>query len=73
VCTSYTIEVWQRDSKFWIASGEVISEDNSYELWLAGVVWDWRNDYKEDRPHGAIGRKPPISLHLPAGAASPSP
>jgi putative transposase len=33
----------------------------------------WRNYYNEDRPHGAIGHKPPISLHLPGGAASPSP
>jgi putative transposase len=27
--------------------------------------------YNEDRPHGAIGNKPPVSLMTPAGAASP--
>jgi hypothetical protein len=33
----------------------------------------WRNYYNEDRPHGAIGHKPPISLHRPGDATSPSP
>ena len=31
----------------------------------------WRKYYNEDRPHGAIGNKPPISLMNPDGAASP--
>jgi len=31
----------------------------------------WRRYYNEDRPHGAIGNKPPISLINPDGAASP--
>jgi putative transposase len=30
----------------------------------------WRSYYNEDRPHGAIGNKPPISLMNPDGAAS---
>ena len=33
---------------------------------------DWRRYYNEDRPHGAIGNKPPITLLNPDGAASPS-
>jgi len=33
----------------------------------------WRSYYNEDRPHGAIGHKPPISLHIPGGVTSPSP
>ena len=33
----------------------------------------WRRYYNEDRPHGAIGNKPPISLQIPGGAASPLP
>jgi putative transposase len=33
----------------------------------------WRRYYNEDRPHGAIGNKPPISLVNPGGAPSPSP
>ena len=33
----------------------------------------WRSYYNEDRPHGAIGHKPPISLHNSGGAASPPP
>ena len=33
----------------------------------------WRRYYNEDRPHGAIGHKPPISLQNPGDAASPSP
>jgi putative transposase len=33
---------------------------------------DWRRDYNEVRPHGAIGNKPPIALVNHAGAASPS-
>jgi putative transposase len=32
---------------------------------------DWRKYYNEDRPHGAIGNKPPICLMTPAGASSP--
>jgi putative transposase len=33
----------------------------------------WRRYYTEERPHGAIGHKLPISLQDPGGAASPSP
>lgn len=33
----------------------------------------WRRYYNEERPHGAIGNKLPISLQIPGGAASPSP
>jgi putative transposase len=33
---------------------------------------DWRKYYNEDRPHGAIGNKPPIMLLNHDGAASPS-
>jgi putative transposase len=33
---------------------------------------DWRRDYNEVRPHGAIGNKPPIALVNHGGAASPS-
>jgi putative transposase len=33
----------------------------------------WRRYYNEDRPHGAIGHKPPISLQNSGDAASPSP
>jgi putative transposase len=33
----------------------------------------WRRYYNEDRPHGAIGHKPPISLQNPGDATSPSP
>ena len=32
----------------------------------------YRRYYNEDRPHGAIGNKPPITLMNPAGATSPS-
>jgi putative transposase len=32
---------------------------------------DWRNYYNEERPHGAIGNKTPISLLNHAGATSP--
>ena len=32
---------------------------------------NWRKYYNEDRPHGAIGNKPPVSLITPAGASSP--
>ena len=28
----------------------------------------WRRYYNEDRPHGAIGYKPPIALMNPDGA-----
>jgi hypothetical protein len=31
---------------------------------------DWRKYYNEDRPHGAIGNKPPLSFMTPAGASS---
>ena len=34
---------------------------------------DWRRYYNEDRPHGAIGNKPPILLHNPGGVSSPLP
>ncbi|NVP58757.1 integrase core domain-containing protein, partial [Mycoplana rhizolycopersici] len=34
---------------------------------------DWRRDYNEFRPHGAIGNKVPISLMNPGSAASPLP
>ncbi|MDF2620491.1 MAG: putative transposase-related protein [Xanthobacteraceae bacterium] len=33
----------------------------------------WLRYYNEDRPHGAIGHKPPISLQNPGGLASPPP
>ena len=33
----------------------------------------WRRYYNEDRPHGAIGHKPPISLQNHGGAPSPPP
>ncbi len=33
----------------------------------------WLRYYNEDRPHGAIGHKPPISLQNPGGAPSPPP
>lgn len=33
----------------------------------------WRRYYNEDRPHGAIGHKPPISLQNPGGATSSPP
>jgi putative transposase len=32
---------------------------------------DWRKEYNEVRPHGAISNKPPVSLMTPAGASSP--
>ena len=32
---------------------------------------DWRKYYNEERPHGAIGNKPPIALLNHDGAASP--
>ena len=34
---------------------------------------DWRKYYNEERPHGAIGNKPPITLLNHDGAASPPP
>ena len=34
---------------------------------------DWRRYYNEERPHGAIGNKPPIMLQNHDGAASPPP
>jgi putative transposase len=34
---------------------------------------DWRRDYKEVRPHGAIGDTCPIGLMKPGGETSPSP
>jgi putative transposase len=33
----------------------------------------WLRYYNEDRPHGAIGNKPPILLQNPGGAPSPPP
>ena len=32
---------------------------------------EWRKYYNEDRPHGAIGNKCPITLQLPDGVPSP--
>ena len=32
---------------------------------------DWRKYYNEERPHGAIGKKPPITLLNPGDASSP--
>ena len=32
---------------------------------------DWRKDYNEVRPHGAIGNKPPVSPMTSVGASSP--
>ena len=32
---------------------------------------DWRRDYNEVRPHGAIGNKPPAALLKDIGATSP--
>jgi putative transposase len=34
---------------------------------------EWGRYYNEDRPHGAIGNKPPITLTNPGDATSPSP
>jgi putative transposase len=34
---------------------------------------DWLSYYDEDRPHGAIGHKSPITLQNPGGATSSSP
>ena len=34
---------------------------------------DWRNDYNEVRPHGAIGNVPPVTLMVPGGAPNPPP
>jgi len=34
---------------------------------------DWRRYYNEERPHGAIGQKPPITFLNRDGAASPPP
>lgn len=34
---------------------------------------DWRRDYNEVRPHGAIGNKVPILLMNPLGVTSPPP
>ena len=34
---------------------------------------DWRRYYNEDRPHGSIGNKPPISLQNLGGSSSPPP
>lgn len=34
---------------------------------------EWRRYYNEDRPHGAIGNKPSITLMNPGDAPSPSP
>ena len=33
----------------------------------------WRRYYNEERPHGSIGNKVPISLQNPGGAPSPTP
>ena len=37
------------------------------------ILEDWRRYYNEERPHGAIGQKPPITLLNHDGAASPPP
>ena len=37
------------------------------------AVAAWADDCNEVRPHSAIGNKPPITLHNPGGAPSPSP
>ena len=34
---------------------------------------DWRRYYNEERPHGAIGNKPPVVLAKSGDVASPSP
>ena len=34
-------------------------------------VEDWRRYYNEERPHGAIGNRPPILLQKHVGASSP--
>ncbi|WP_442947374.1 integrase core domain-containing protein [Novosphingobium sp.] len=34
---------------------------------------EWRRYYNEDRPQGAIGNKPPITLMKPGDAPTPSP
>jgi putative transposase len=34
---------------------------------------DWRRYYNEERPHGAIGQRPPITLTSRDGVASPPP
>jgi len=34
---------------------------------------EWRRYYNEDRPYGAIGNKPPITLMNPGDAPSPPP
>jgi len=34
---------------------------------------NWRRDYNEVRPHGAIGYKCPITLMKPGGETSPQP
>jgi putative transposase len=34
-------------------------------------IEDWRRYYNEERPHGAIGNKAPITLQIHGGAASP--
>jgi putative transposase len=33
----------------------------------------WRKCYNEDRPHGAIRQRPPVSLQNPGGITSPPP
>ncbi len=33
----------------------------------------WSRDYNEVRPHGAIGNRTPISLHIPGDISSPLP
>lgn len=34
---------------------------------------DWLSYHNEERPHGVIGHKPPISLQTPGGATSQLP
>jgi len=40
---------------------------------VAEKLEGWRRYYNEDRPHGTIGNKPPITLINPGGAPSQSP
>ncbi|MBA4220603.1 MAG: hypothetical protein C0458_07745 [Methylobacterium sp.] len=38
-----------------------------------GVPEAWLRYYNEDRPHGAIGNRPPMPLQNPGGAPSSPP
>ena len=52
----------------WRSNGNFMSLADAQEK-----LEDWRRDYNEVRPHGAIGYKCPISLMKPGGETSPSP